>query len=118
MEDKTISHQTSFRRETKYGRWGGDSASKAWPRGKDKTKCSTGKSIYKNSKRINVSISETLSARKVSRMVKSVVPWKSDAPCTFITDIIFFLIHSIYENVELAKSLTAWTKGNRNHVRN
>ena len=37
-----------------------------------------------------MSTSETLSARKVSRMVKSVVPWKSDAPCTFITDIIFF----------------------------
>ena len=68
----------------------GYSASKTWPQGKDKTKCSVGKSIYKNSERINMSTSEILSAKKVSRMAKSVVPWTSDTPCTFITDIIFF----------------------------
>lgn len=68
----------------------GYSASKAWPQGKDKTKCSIGKSIYKNSERINMSTSEILSAKKVSRMVKSVVPWTPDVPGTFITDIIFF----------------------------
>ena len=68
----------------------GYSASKTWPQGKDKTKCSVGKSIYKNSERINMSTSEILSAKKVSRMAKSVVPWTSEAPCTFITDIIFF----------------------------
>lgn len=53
MEDKTISHQIGFRKETKYGKVGGDSACKAWPQGKDKTKSITGKPTYKNSERIN-----------------------------------------------------------------
>lgn len=53
MEDKAISHQIGFRKETKYGKVGGDSACKAWPQGKDKTKSITGKPTYKNSERIN-----------------------------------------------------------------